>query len=189
MRVIAGALRGRSIRPPNARDFRPTTDRVKETVFNILSHRMEMEACLVCDLFAGSGSLGIEALSRGAAHVVFVENGRAALPILRRNLSELGLERVTEVLAEAAERFLRSTARTFDLMLADPPYAFEGHVAMLETISARGLLRTGGMVVMEHSAKMLLTAPAEWTTVTMRDFGTTAVTILREDERTQETAP
>lgn len=188
MRVIAGALRGRSIRPPNARDFRPTTDRVKETIFNILAHRMSFESSRVCDLFAGSGSLGIEALSRGAAHVSFVENGRAALPILRRNLSELGLESATSVVAESAERFLRATAQTFELILADPPYAFDEHAALLDTVAARAVLHRDGLFVMEHSARSVLVAPAPWSVVTSRDFGTSAITILRMERASQETS-
>ena len=168
-----------SIRPPKTRDFRPTTDRVKESLFNILAHRMPLEDARVCDLFAGSGSLGIEALSRGAASATFVESGRDALEIVRRNIADLGLSESGRVVALPVERFLATTEERFHLILADPPYAFAAHAALMETVSARGMLLPGGFLVMEHSGRTALPVPARWVLVTTREFGTTAITMVQ----------
>jgi 16S rRNA (guanine966-N2)-methyltransferase len=186
MRVIAGELRGRTIRPPKARDFRPTTDRVKESLFNILAHRMPLRDTRVCDLFAGSGSLGIEALSRGAASATFVENGRDALEIVRRNIADLGLSASGRIAAVPVERFLATTEERFDLILADPPYAYAAHASLMETVSTRRVLRAGGFLVMEHSGHTTLPVPAQWVLVTTRDFGTTAITLLQGNPENPE---
>src|SRR5882757_9379369 len=123
MRVIAGSLGGRRLIAPPGRATRPTSDRVREALFSILGG---VEGDEVLDLFAGTGALGIEALSRGAKQVTFVEQARAALRALRQNLRQLDLEPRAQVIAAPVERVLQSPswpAETFDLVLIDPPYS------------------------------------------------------------------
>ncbi len=122
MRVIAGTLRGRTLLAPSGAGTRPTADRVREALFSILG---DIAGARVLDLYAGTGALGIEALSRGAAHATFVEHARPALRILRRNIQSLGLASTTTVLPARAERALSAKpwgTCLFDLIFIDPPY-------------------------------------------------------------------
>lgn len=153
MRVIAGRLRGRPLQAPPGDATRPTGARVKEALFAILG---DMQDARVLDLYSGSGALGIEAMSRGAAHAVFVEAARPALACLRHNLSKLGLEAKTDVLAVRVEAaFDRLRARgPFDLVLCDPPWKdASSALEALETLAHGGILAPGARVVLEHSAK------------------------------------
>lgn len=152
MRVIAGSLRGRRLRVPRGRPVRPTYDRVRESVFGILEP--EIEGARVLDLYAGSGSLGIECLSRGAAHATFVEADRAVAAVLRANVETLGLAPRAAIVRGDVAAFLRGRAtEEYDLVLADPPYA--GGLAR----STAGLLarwngvRDGSIVVIEHGGE------------------------------------
>lgn len=123
MRVVAGQLRGRKIEGPVTEATRPTTDKVREAIFNALSSLDVLDGARVIDLYAGSGALGIEALSRGAAHCVFVENNRDALAVLRKNLQHLDLGDRSTVREADAMGALAADA-SIDLLLADPPYGF-----------------------------------------------------------------
>lgn len=150
VRVVAGSLGGRRLAVPRF-GTRPTSDRVRQAVFDRLSP--ELPGAEVLDLYAGSGSLGIEALSRGAARAMFVEVAPAAVRTLRQNLTALALEARAEVWAVRAARALRDlgeTGRRFDLVLADPPYGLE----ILDEISRIGtVLRPGALLVLERSAR------------------------------------
>jgi 16S rRNA (guanine966-N2)-methyltransferase len=120
MRVVAGSLKGRTLHPPRGRDTRPTQDRVREALFSILG---QVEGARVLDLFAGSGALAIEALSRGAAAATVVDSSRPAIAAIRRNLDELGLG--ADVRHQTAEAFLARACREhrqYDLVFLDPPY-------------------------------------------------------------------
>lgn len=129
MRIIGGEWGGRRIKAPPGRDVRPTTDRVREAWMSALGGRFD--GLTVLDLFAGSGALGLETLSRGAAHATFVEIARASLASLEDNVASLGAgERATVVKGDAAKYVARLTPAAFDLALADPPYG-EGHAAAL----------------------------------------------------------
>src|SRR5262245_10228804 len=121
MRVVAGACRGRTIIAPDGLDTRPTSDRVREAVFNALGSLGAVEGARVVDLFAGTGALGIEALSRGAERCTFVERNRGARDVIHENLQNLGLVGRAEVVANDVLLFLRD-APAFDLALVDPPY-------------------------------------------------------------------
>ncbi|MEZ4227234.1 MAG: 16S rRNA (guanine(966)-N(2))-methyltransferase RsmD [Polyangiaceae bacterium] len=152
MRVIAGGLGGRRLVAPKGRTTRPTTDRVREAIFSILGGVTDAR---VCDLFAGSGALGIEALSRGAAHAVFVESDRAALMSLRQNLAALQLESRSAVIGIPLERAGAQLARfpPFDLVLCDPPWAnLAPAVRALERVLA-GRLAEDARLVLEHAAE------------------------------------
>ncbi len=151
MRIVAGIARGRRLRAPKGRLVRPTADRVKEAVFSILESRESSAGRTVLDLFAGAGTLGIEALSRGAGAAVFVEPSRAASEAIQENLRATGL--AGEVLAMPAERAIKRLAtsgRRFDRVFVDPPYG-EGWVARtLAALDAADLVIEGGRVVVEH---------------------------------------
>lgn len=142
MRVVAGALRGRLFDAPPGLDTRPTTDKVREAVFNALGSLDLVRDAAVADLFAGSGGLGIEALSRGAAHVTFVERDRGALRVLRDNLRSLGLETDSKVVPGDAVVMLAGL--DVDLVLADPPYDFDRWPALLAATRADFVVAEAG---------------------------------------------
>ena len=151
MRIVAGIARGRRLRAPKGRLVRPTADRVKEAVFSILESREGCTDRAVLDLFAGAGTLGIEALSRGASEAVFVEPDRSATDAIRSNLDAAGLDgEVLEMPAERAIKRLAAAGRRFDGVFLDPPYG-EGWIARtLVELDAAGLVVDGGWVVVEH---------------------------------------
>jgi len=144
VRVIGGQWRSRILEFPDAADLRPTPDRVRETLFNWLGQDLSGMACL--DLFAGSGALGFEALSRGASSVVMVERNSVAVLALRENAQKLGARNLAVVRGDALE-FARGTRTRFDVVFVDPPYRSGVHTATLAAL--RGLLAQGGRVYLE----------------------------------------
>jgi 16S rRNA (guanine(966)-N(2))-methyltransferase RsmD len=156
MRVIAGTFRSRSLQAPPGLATRPTSDRLRETLFNVLSPRIEGARFL--DLYAGSGAVGIEAISRGAVHVTFVERAPAALKVLRDNLARLGVRQV-EIAQSSVAAFVRKApvpAQGFDLVFLDPPYdAVDEYSATLSAMggAASARLAPGSMVIAEHRRK------------------------------------
>lgn len=154
MRVISGAAKGRQLRTVQGREIRPTADRVRESLFNILAPRV-VEADFL-DLFAGSGAVGIEALSRGARSCVFVELVTSHLAVVAANLKATGLIDKADLLrrdARAAVRDLARRGRRFHLIFIDPPYAQGLAAEALQAIAAEGLLGTGGWAICEHHRK------------------------------------
>lgn len=154
MRVIAGTYRGRILKSPPDNRTRPTSDRLRETLFNILAPRIEGSRFL--DLCAGTGAIGIEALSRGAEHVTFVDKSRRACALIEENLDNLGIpEEDTEVSALPAENFTgRSHEKGWDIVYFDPPYAVDYSVVLYEFGSdGSRLLNDGAVLIVEHHAK------------------------------------
>ena len=154
MRVIAGEFRGRTLKAPKGRDTRPTTDRVRESLFSSLnSARGGFEGAVILDAFAGSGALGIEALSRGAAFAVFCEQNRAAIQALQANLDFVDANRTSLVAGDVTKRTPRAS-QPFDLLFFDPPYAYtaETVIQILEKLEAAGALAAGALISYEHSA-------------------------------------
>lgn len=149
MRIIGGSLKGRRFDPPAGLGIRPTTDRARESLFNILAHRFTIEDATVLDAFAGSGAITLEFLSRGAAHVTAVEANRKTAAYLKQLLTEWGLANAAVVHAKA-ESFLATTTQTFDYIFLDPPYALPQKFSLIETILHRKLLRADGQAVLEH---------------------------------------
>lgn len=145
MRVVAGEHRGRLIEAPPGRDTRPTTDKVREAVFNALGSLDLVRDAVVADLYAGSGALGIEALSRGAHEAVFVERDRAALRVLRDNLSTLGLDGRARVMQ--GDALALASRVSADLVLADPPYDFERWDDLLARIGAPFVVTESGRTI------------------------------------------
>ena len=144
MRVIGGVARGRALRAPKSATLRPTSDRVREAIFDVLDHLGALEAARVLDLFAGTGALGIEALSRGAASVTFVDERRAHLDAVAANLASTALADLapTRLVTSEVLRFVSSSREHFDLVFADPPYAFDRWEELLR-------LLPGELVVLE----------------------------------------
>ena len=156
VRIIGGLWRSRILEFPDAADLRPTPDRVRETLFNWLGRDLTGMACL--DLFAGSGALGFEALSRGAASVVMVEKNPAVLRALRDNAAKLGATGLTVVRGDALE-FARGARSRYDVVFVDPPYRLGLQVAALDLL--RGLLAEGGRVYGESD--VVFEPPRGWT--------------------------
>jgi 16S rRNA (guanine966-N2)-methyltransferase len=177
VRVIAGIAGGQALRAPRTRDTRPITDRVKESLFGILGERV-VDARML-DLYAGSGAIGIEALSRGAAHCTFVERGREALEVLRQNLEHTRLADRATVVAGPVERFLagRPTG-TFDLVIVDPPFAEHAILAPLEAMLP--VLAPGAIVVVRTFWRTPIPLPAAMGVVRDRRFGETMLTFLEQ---------
>ena len=153
MRVIAGTSKGRRLRSARGHAVRPTADKVKGALFNILASRFAIESACVLDLFAGTGNLGIEALSRGAGSVTFVEQSAASVRLLRENLKLCGFESRARVMSVGVERALAALAREgarFDGILLDPPYEKGLVDRALAAIAAHTLIRPGGWVMVEH---------------------------------------
>jgi len=177
VRVVAGSVRGRRISAPPGTDTRPTTDRVREAMFNALGSLGAVDGAVVADLFAGSGALGIEALSRGAASAHFVEADRRAVAVIEENLSTLGLDDRGVVLRRPVEAALDELPVPLDLVLADPPYAFDGWAALLTDLATR--LAEDGLVVIESGRAVDL--PPGWERVRERTYGGTVVLFARPE--------
>lgn len=180
MRVIAGRLRGRELVTPKGDSTRPTGARVREALFSILS---DVQGARVLDLYAGTGALAIEALSRGAARAVLVEPGRAAQRAIRANLDRLGLSHVATLLPLRAEAaFAPLSGRgPFDLVFADPPWAdAQAAAEQLDklALAAGALLTPGARLVLEHAARQSAPVCAALAVVDRRAWGDTAVTIF-----------
>ena len=175
MRITSGALRGRPLAAPPGRTTRPTTDRTRQALFNLTTARLGLDGARVLDLFAGSGALGLDALSRGAARAVFVETDAAALRALAENVRALDLAARADVVRADVFSFLRRATEAFDLVLADPPYD-HGRIADLPAL-VRPLVAPGGLFALEHDARHAFdTDPA---LVTARRYGPTVVSLFR----------
>lgn len=155
-RIIAGTAKGRTIATPTSRDTRPTADRVREAVFSRLMSWGVVEDAVVADLYAGSGALGLEALSRGAAHATFVERGKAAAGVIRKNCATLGFQQCTEVRQHSVRGVLEHPpARPWTLVFLDPPYdlAEEEWAEVLQRLGEPGYLDQDAVLVAERSRR------------------------------------
>ena len=148
MRIIGGRHRGRKLAEFGGEEIRPTADRVKESLFNILSFKIA--GATVLDLFCGSGNLGLECLSRGAASAHFNDFSKESLLVLKKNIASLKVERECEITNSDYLFCLANTNKTYDLIFSDPPYAKEYGVQALKIIAGRGLLNEGGVAVYER---------------------------------------
>ncbi|MGB5872308.1 MAG: 16S rRNA (guanine(966)-N(2))-methyltransferase RsmD [Bacteroidota bacterium] len=189
MRIISGLYGGRTIDTVRDHSVRPATGRVRETVFNILSHRMDLSGIRVLDLFAGSGSLGLEALSREAARAVFVENSPSAVQYLRENVRSLGCEGEVEIVAMDSVVFLTQEQGEYDLVFADPPYGYERTKDLPGLIFSRKLVRQHGFLVIEHSPDCEFSDTSAYRVGPERHFGRTRVTFFRGISNNPEREP
>lgn len=188
MRVIAGKLRRRTIASPKGRAFRPTLDRVRESIFNVLGDDI-IDAC-VLDLFCGGGSLGIEALSRGAMRAVFVDNDKSVLDLAAKNVARLGIEQRARLARSDAFAFLRSHRNSaFDIVFADPPYDHHYGSQICHEILESSVSRVGGIFVLERSRQESVDSGSLRLVKNLR-FGQTEVDFyLREDEDENSALP
>lgn len=180
MRVVAGEAKGRRLQAPPGDATRPTLDRVREAVFNALVSLDAVDGARVLDLFAGSGALGIEALSRGAVHATFVERDAVARRAIDANLATTGLADRAEVVARDAMAFLGpaagAAAGNFDLVLLDPPYDTDD-VVWAEILDSVARVAPGGVVVAESARAVSL--PPSWHVLREKGYGSTLVVIAR----------
>lgn len=177
MRVIAGSLRGRPLQAPAGLDTRPTGDRVREALFSMLASRLgSFEGLRVADLYAGSGALGLEAVSRGAAQATFVESNRAAIAAIKANCAALGVVDKVQVLASSALALPRS--EPFDLVLADPPYRPGSGSAAVKAVADSGWLAPGGWLSVE-TRRGEPVEPLDYSVELVRDIGRARLTLLR----------
>ncbi|MGB8389356.1 16S rRNA (guanine(966)-N(2))-methyltransferase RsmD [Mycobacterium sp.] len=174
-RIIGGVAGGRRIAVP-PRGARPTTDRVRESLFNIVTVRRDLTGLTVLDLYAGSGALGLEALSRGAASALFVESDQRTAAVIARNIEVLGLAGATVRRGAVASVLAAGTSSPFDLVLADPPYGIETVEvdAVLAALTTHGWVHEGTVAVVERAATSApLTWPGGWRPWQLRGYGDT----------------
>lgn len=171
MRVVGGTLGGRRLEIPAARTTRPTSDRAREAIFNMLVSLLPITDGTVLDLFAGSGALGIEALSRGAAHATFVDSDANACRTITANLATLGIDDRSTVIRIDALKYLDSNEVSVDVAFADPPYRFENWPAVLDAVRAR-------LLVCESDAEVRPHPDQGWDTWRVRRYGTPVITVL-----------
>ena len=179
MRVISGNSRGRKLVTPEGFDVRPTSDSVKESVFNIIQN--DIEGRRVLDLFAGTGQIGIEFLSRGAAEVVFIDSSRTSLNIVKKNLSLCGFK--AETMCMDALDYIKRAGK-FDLIYIDPPYDTELYEAVLSSINSIDILSVGGIIICEsRREKMLPDMHSPYNKVKEYCYGKIKITTYRRENQ------
>lgn len=180
MRIIAGRFRGRALAAVGKGDagahLRPTADRVRESLFNVLANFGATDGARVLDLFAGTGALGFEALSRGAVHVAFVDDGRVAQGLIRKNIDLIGSAAQSILIGRDATRLGPNPAAPFDLVFLDPPYGKGLGDRALDAARAGGWIAPGALVVWEESAPV--PPPDGYGVLDQRRYGDTWITIL-----------
>lgn len=177
MRVITGSARGRKLKAPEGMDVRPTTDGVKEAIFSAI--QFEIEGRTVLDLFAGSGQLGIEAISRGAKKAVFVDSSQTSIKFIKENIAHVGFESQSEVINMPNTAFLRTTRETFDIALLDPPYARKLINKSLPALTE--IMSEDGVIVCEHEIECRLPEEVNgFRIVRAKKHGKTGITIYRK---------
>jgi len=182
MRVVGGRLKGRNLASPTSREIRPTADRLRESAFNILVHAYgnPVEGARVLDLFAGTGALGIEAVSRGAAFALFVDNGAEARALLRNNVEALGLGGVTKVFRRDATNLGPAhPLPPFSLVFLDPPYGKALAETALASLRDGGWLVPGALLVVEEAKAAAFSAPDSFTELERRAYDDTEFVFLR----------
>ena len=182
MRVVGGRLKGRNLASPSSQQIRPTADRLRESLFNILIHSYgdPITGARVLDLFAGTGALGIEAISRGAAFALFVDNGTEARALLRNNVEALGLGGMTKVFRrDATDLGAAHPVEPFSLVLLDPPYHMKLAEKALASLRDGGWLKPNALLVVEEAKAAEFVAPAGFEELERRVYDDTEFVFLR----------
>jgi 16S rRNA (guanine966-N2)-methyltransferase len=189
MRIITGLYKGRILKTVKDLSVRPATDRVKQTIFDMLATRVDLDGASVLDLFAGSGSLGIEALSRGAERAVFVETSPAAIASIEANLAMLDCNDAAEIHETDALAFITRSNEHYDIIFADPPYEFDETQNIPEIVFTSGILKRYGMLIIEHATSLRFESTQLYNTGPEKKFGRTVVTFFthRKMEGTHNT--
>lgn len=176
-RIIAGSLGGRRLRV-GGDITRPTSDRVREALFSMLDARMDLNDASVLDLYAGSGALGLEALSRGAGRGVFVETDRKAVAAIRDNIATCGVGSIASIVSRSVSDYVAAQLDSFDLILADPPYGIDDNDLTQALVHLAAMLNDGGLLVLERGKRASLTVwPANLEVVTTKKYGDTRVEV------------
>ena len=181
MRIVAGKFRGKTLLSPNDETIRPTADRVREAVFNILASRIgpNFDGKRVLDLFAGTGALGLEALSRGAANVVFVDNGAEARGLIRDHIEAFGAGGMTKLLRrDATDLGPAGTIRPFDLIFLDPPYGKGLGEGALISARIGSWIAPGAIIVLEEGRDVALALPDGFVVEDRREYAAAAVNFI-----------
>jgi 16S rRNA (guanine966-N2)-methyltransferase len=182
MRIIGGRFRGRALAGPRSNAIRPTSDRLRETIFNILAHAYDdpVGGARVLDLFAGAGAMGLEALSRGAAFALFVDEGAEARGLIRANIETLGVGGATRLFRRDATRMGEAKPNEpFTLVFCDPPYGRDLAPRALRSCAEGGWLAPGALVVVEEAQGVEVTLPEGFSEIERRDYGETRVVFGR----------
>lgn len=181
MRIVGGEFRGRPLATPRTNAIRPTTDRTREALFNVLVHRFpdKLQSARVLDLFSGTGALGLEALSRGATFCMFIEESAEGRGLVRTNVEAFGLQGRTKIFRrDATSLGLAGTVQPFDLVFADPPYGKGLGVAALQSAQKGGWLRPGALCVVEEAATAPFELGAGFSIVDERNYGETVIRLI-----------
>jgi 16S rRNA (guanine966-N2)-methyltransferase len=182
VRVVGGRLRGRAVAAPKSKAIRPTADRLRESLFNVLTHAFDdpVTGARVLDLFAGTGALGIEALSRGAAFTLFVDDGAEARALLRENAATLGLGGTSRIFRRDATKLGEAhPVGPFSLAFLDPPYGHGLATAALASARAGGWLTSDALVVVEEAVQAQFAAPEGFSEIERRRYDDTEFVFLR----------
>ena len=180
MRIVGGKFRGRRLASPSSDHIRPTTDRTRESLFNILQHKIDFNEKRVIDLFAGTGALGLEAISRGASYCLFVEQGTEGRGLIRTNVEALGLQGVTRIFKrDACDLGPIGAAAPFDLVFMDPPYAKGLGERAIASLVSGGWITRDALVVLEEAKAFMPDAIAGFEVLDQRIFGETALSFLQ----------
>jgi 16S rRNA (guanine(966)-N(2))-methyltransferase RsmD len=178
MRVISGSYKNRRLFSPTDQSVRPVMDRVKEWVFDVISPQVTGAA--VCDLFAGSGAFGIEACSRGARSVTFVDSARSSSKLIERNIAHIKMAETYAVHQQDVQKFVRMTRQSFDLVFCDPPYEFDHCQKLLSQFAENSFLNDGGLLIFEHHLFTKLTDFPNLTAIREKKFGKTMITLFEK---------
>ena len=185
MRIVAGKFKGASLEAPKGLSTRPTSDRVRQALFNVLEHgpaRFEFEGARVLDLFAGTGALALEALSRGARYAVLIEEDAAARAAIRRNVEALSLTGVTKIWRRDATRLGEAgTLQPFDLVFCDPPYGKGLGERALAAAAAGGWVAKRAIAVLEERADSEIAWPAPFEEIDRRRYGDTVIALAQAE--------
>ena len=181
MRIISGKRRGAKLLPPKGRNTRPTSDRVKEALFNILDtsrFNSAFKKKLVVDAFSGTGALGLEALSRGAGSAVFIENDKSTLKVLEANIKSLGFEAYSKIILGDASKFSTKPPGTASLVLMDPPYNSNLGSSCAENLSETGWMDEETLVILEQSSKKPSSMPTWLNCIKQEKYGATLLSFF-----------
>ncbi len=181
MRIIGGAFKGRSLRGPSSASIRPTADRLREALFNILAHAYgdPVPGARVIDLFAGTGALGLEALSRGAAFALFVEDGAEARALIRENVEALGVAGTSRIFRRDATKLGAAAVEPFGLAFLDPPYGRDLGTAALAVLREGGWLAAGALCILEEAGAAGIAPPEGYSLIDRRATGDSQLAFLR----------
>lgn len=175
MRIIGGKAKGKLVITLKNNNIRPTGAKVREAIFNIIAPYIEDSVFL--DGFAGSGAVGIEAISRGAKKCVFVDNNHASINIIKKNINNTGVEDASIVIKDNFFNFIKQNKYNFDIIFLDPPYAMDGVCDIVVNVQQAGILQEGGLLIIEHESGIIINSSEKMTLTKQKKYSDTTVSI------------